>query len=172
MADSILEAFIDRQQLHDILVARWCVGIDTVNWKLYRSAFADEVDVTMPDPASAGASLSKSWSTEHWVEFVRQIEGFDASQHYLSNFIYDIDGDTALVKTYLAAEHHLDGDYFTLGGQSTHTFERTPDGWKVVKVALIPWWTKGNKLLIAKAAERYLSNQAPRSTMAVTQSLP
>ena len=167
MADSILEALIDQQQLHDILVRRWCIGIDTVNWKLYRSAFADEVEITMPDPSSAGTSFSKRWSTEHWVEFVRQIEGFDASQHYLSNFIYDIDGDTAVVKTYLVAEHHLGGDYFTLGGQSTHAFERMSDGWKVVKVTLLPWWTKGNQLLMAEAAERYISKQAPRSAMAV-----
>jgi len=166
MTDAILKALFDQQQLHDILVGRWCIGIDTVNWKLYRSTFLDEVEAVMPNPAAPDASSSKTWKTEDWVELVRQVEGFDATQHYVSNFIYDIDGDAAVVKTYLIAEHHLGGDYFTLGGQSAHSFRRTSDGWKVVKVALVPWWTKGNQLLMAKAAERYASKQAPRSAMA------
>ena len=40
-----LETVFERQRLHDILVQRWCLGVDTSNWRLYRSAFADEVQM-------------------------------------------------------------------------------------------------------------------------------
>ncbi|HSZ07537.1 MAG TPA: nuclear transport factor 2 family protein [Steroidobacteraceae bacterium] len=162
-----LETLIEQQRLHDLLVQRWCLGVDTVDWRLYKSVLSNEVEMDFPNPWSATASLPTVWKSSDWIEFVRQIEGFDATQHYISNFIYDINGNAAVVKTYLAAEHHMGNEYFTLGGRSTHTFKRTPDGWRVVKAALRPWWTKGNPALLAKAAERYAAKQAPRSQKAI-----
>src|SRR5882757_5591835 len=162
-----LETVLDRQRLHDILVQRWCIGADTLNWKLYRSAFADEVQMEFPDPSSPGVISSKLWRVEDWVAVARGLEGFDATQHYLSNFTYHIHGASAEVSSYLAAEHHLGLDYFTLGGRSTYSLERSADDWKVVKVALAPWWTKGDQTLLAKAGERYASGQAPRSKAAI-----
>jgi len=162
-----LETVFERQRLHDILVQRWCLGVDTLNWKLYRSAFADEVQMEFPDPSSPGVISSKSWRVEDWVAVARRLEGFDATQHYLSNFIYHINGASAQVSSYLAAEHHLGPDYFTLGGRSTYSLERRSDDWKVVKVALAPWWMRGDQALLAKAGERYASGQAPRSTAAI-----
>ena len=162
-----LETVFDRQRLHDILVQRWCLGVDTLNWKLYRSAFAEEVQMEFPDPSSPGIISSKLWRLEDWIVVARGLEGFDVTQHYLSNFIYHINGATAEVSSYLVAEHHLGPDYFTLGGRSIFTLERGADDWKVVKVALAPWWTKGDQALLAKAGERYATGQAPRSKVAI-----
>lgn len=161
------DIILERERLHDILVGRWCLGVDTLNWKLYRNTFAEEVELEFPDPSSPGVVSSKLWRVEDWVAVVRRLEGFDATQHYLSNFIYHIAGASAEVSSYLVAEHHLGSDYFTLGGRSTHILERTADGWKVVKAALAPWWMKGDQTLLAKAGERYASGQAPRSMTAI-----
>lgn len=159
-----LEMLVDGQHLYDLLVRYWCAGVDTVNWKLYRAILADEVEMNFPGSSS---TMPVVWKSDDWIRFARQIEGFDSTQHCVSNFTYDIHGDTALVTTYLVAEHHLGNEYFTLGGQSTHTFVRAPDSWKMIKASLQPWWTKGNSNLVAKAAERYLDNQAPRSSKAI-----
>jgi hypothetical protein len=157
----------ERDHLYDLIVGRWCLGIDTLDWKLYRSAFADAVHVEFPDPLSPVIVKSKHWRTDDWIDIVRRVEGFDSTQHFLSNFRFQVDGDAAEVSSYLLAEHHLDGDHFTLGGQSSHSLKRGADGWQVVKVALRPWWTKGDQALLARAVERYASGRAPRSATAV-----
>jgi len=162
-----LETVIEQQRLHDVLVRGWCIGVDTLNWKLYRSVLAGEVEMDFPDASTAGASTPKKWQTDAWIKLARQVEGFDATQHCVTNFIYDINGDSAVVRSYIIADHHLGGEFFTLGGQSIHTFERTAQGWRIVKVGLHPWWMKGNPALMGKAAERYLAKQAPRSAKAI-----
>jgi hypothetical protein len=162
-----LENVFERQRLYDLLVQRWCLGVDTLDWKLYRSAFADKVQMEFPDPSSPGVISSQLWRAEDWVTVARRLEGFDATQHHLSNFVYHVDGASAEVSAYLVAEHHLGPDHFTLGGRSTYCLERSGEDWKVVKVALAPWWTKGDQVLLAKAGERYASGQAPRSAAAI-----
>ena len=162
-----LATVLDRQSLHDILVQRWCLGADTLNWKIYQTAFAEEVQIEFPDHMSPGIVSSKIWRIEDWVAAGRRLEGFDATQHCLSNFIYHIDGASAVVSSYIVAEHHLGPDSFTVGGQSTYNFQRRTNDWKVVKVTLSPWWTRGDQTLLGKAAERYASGQAPRSAAAI-----
>jgi len=87
-----LETLIERQQLHDLLITCWCTGVDTVNWKLYRAVLADEVEMDFPGPSSVNASLPVVWKSDDWIGFARQIEGFDSSQHCVSNFIYGFSG--------------------------------------------------------------------------------
>ncbi|WP_165191620.1 nuclear transport factor 2 family protein [Caulobacter soli] len=158
---------IERQNLNDLLVGRWCLGADTLNWKLYRSAFDDAVEMDFPDASNPSVSSSRVWRIDEWIAYARLLEGFDVTQHYLSNFRYQVTESAAEVSTYLIAEHHLGGRHFTLGGQSTHTLKRGAEGWKVVKVALTPWWTRGDQTLPAEAGARYAAGQAARSATAI-----
>jgi len=161
-----METLIEQQRLYDLIVRCWCVGVDTLDWKLYRSVLADEIEMHFPDPSDAGKAAPKRWLADDWVQVARGAEGFDATQHCVSNFIFDFDGNSAAVTSYLVASHQLGGAVFTLGGQSVHGFERTAEGWKIVKVAVRPWWMTGDPTLMGKAGERFLSKQAPRSAIA------
>jgi hypothetical protein len=161
------ETLIEREKIRDILVGYWCTGTDTVNWKMYRSVFADDFEGQLPNLSPPGSPPPEPLNADEWMNLARQVEGFDATQHVVSNLVYDISGDTAVVTAYLVAEHHLSGESFVLGGQSAHTLSRTPEGWKVTKVSINPWWTRSEAGLMAKAAERYASGLAPRSALAV-----
>jgi hypothetical protein len=163
-----LDSLIEQQHLVDLLVQRWCLGVDKVNWQLVRSIHAeDEIEVNYYSPALPGVPPPRKWKTDEWLEFCRQIEGFDVTQHCLTNFSFDISPDLAVVKSYLTAEHQLNSQSYLVGGQYTHTFRRTVQGWRLFKVALDPWYTRGDQALFVAAAERYTKGVAPRSKLAI-----
>jgi hypothetical protein len=158
---------LDRTILHDIIVDVWCPGLDTLNWRSLRALYDDEVFIHWHGVGMEGMPEAKHWPTDEWLGYSRAMEGFDVTQHNVSNFRYTFSGDKAKVRTNLYAEHHIDDASIVMGAIYTHDFRRDGASWKVIGVELDVWWLRGDRGLMMRAYERALGGQAPRSELAV-----
>jgi len=134
------------------VLARFAHGIDGRDWILYRSIFADEVDVdyTSYRPGSAARMAAHEWVARAH----RLFSGLDATSHVLVNPWFRPDAEGVLVQTSMRADHFLDGARYTLGGRYVHRLVHAGDAWRVRAVTLTVTWEEGDKGLLATAAER------------------
>lgn len=140
-----------RAEVLDVL-ARFAHGIDGRDWSLYRSVFADEVDV---DYTSYRAGSAGRMTADDWVARARRLfPGLDATSHALSNPWLRPDDQGLQVQTSMRADHLLDGARYTLGGRYLHWLADTGEGWRIRAVTLVVTWEEGDKGLLATAAER------------------
>ncbi len=98
-------------------------------------------------------------AADEWVSRAQALfPGLDASQHCLYNPIVTVDGDTADISVYVQAEHFLtnaDGDnWFTLGGYYADRLTRVDGEWRISGKKLVVTWNRGNRHVLALAAER------------------
>lgn len=155
MAAEKVEVLVARAELQE-LIHRYAFGIDTRDWALFRSIFADELYM---DFSSFSGAPGEHMSGDTWVARCRaMLPGFDATQHLLSNFMFDLDGDSGKVTVYMQAEHFIanrDGDAsHTLGGYYVHQVRRGPPGWKIHGTTLNVTWSRGNRHVYQLAAAR------------------
>jgi hypothetical protein len=141
------------------VVYRYALGIDTRDWTLYRSIFADEVDI---DFSSYNGRPAQRMSTDTWVARLRQqFTGLAATQHSMTNPIADVRGDEATVRMYMQAEHVLDDDLaspvFTIGGYYTDQLARVDGRWLLTGVTLTVLWRRGDPGSMVTAVERSAS---------------
>ena len=153
--DAGLRRLTDQAAVCDTLY-RFAAGIDRRDWRLYRSVFTDEIEL---DYGSYRAGNTGPMAADAWVDRARLLfTGLDASQHCLYNPRVSVAGDTASCEIYVQAEHVLrdcpDGDWWTLGGWYSDRLVRAGDGWKIRGKKLTVAWTRGNRGIMALAAER------------------
>ncbi|MFN3257838.1 MAG: nuclear transport factor 2 family protein [Ilumatobacter sp.] len=142
-------------------VHEFAYGIDTRDWALYRSIFADgPIDF---DYSSYHGRPGSSMDADAWVANVRPLfDGLDATQHSMSNPLVDVDGDTARCRMYMQAAHFLWRDdllaetgsaesEFTIGGYYDDRLVRTASGWKLTAVTLTVFWRRGNAAIMSLA---------------------
>ncbi len=137
-------------------VLNYATGIDRHQWDLYRSIFADEITL---DFSSWSGDPASTMPANDWVAGVRAaLEPFDATQHVLTNFSIDLDGNRAICTCYMAAHHHLivegDRQMHSIGGYYIHELEREGDGWLIHKTQLNVTWEMGDRGLFELAARR------------------
>ena len=150
-----LQALLDREEVRET-VYRYATGVDTRDWELYRSIFADRVHV---DFSSWNGRPGAETSADEWVAGVKVLfTGLDATQHVMSNPIVDLDGDRAVCTVYMKAEHFLyseaGDDSFAIGGYYRDTLVRTGAGWRIDGVTLTVTWRRGNEGVMTRGAER------------------
>jgi len=154
MSELTTQILLDRAEISDVF-HRYAQGVDTRDWKLWRTCFTDDVV----------ADFSSIWSGGIWQsadELVaagkRLISGLDATQHIITNHTHDIQGDTAKCTSYLHAQHvlknDLGGDHNVLAGYYTYNMARTPEGWKIKSYSLTVTWATGNAGIFDLAGER------------------
>lgn len=134
------------------VLARFAHGIDGRDWELYRSVFADHIDVDYSSyrPGSVGRIPADAW-----VDRARQLfPGLDASQHVLANAWLQAEGDEVLARTSMRADHFLDGARYTLGGHYLHRLHRRGQVWLIRGVTLTMTWQEGDPAMLALAARR------------------
>lgn len=156
MNKTLLQRLADESDLRD-LIHRYAFGLDTKDWVLWRSVFADEVVMDMsdyqpePPPRAAPADLVVKNAA---VLFA----GLERSQHLMGSHRYKIDGDRATITAHMRAEHWLDtgkgGDRYTMFGTYTDDAIRTTDGWKLIRVKLALLREEGNRSLMREAVRR------------------
>jgi len=172
--EAALQELIDRKDISDA-VHNYAFGADSCNWNLYRSVLADEIELDFS--SSYGSTPFQVMSADKWVHFVSNvIAGFDATQHTMSNFAYDIDGDRADVRVYVCAEHHFshtDGERnVAIGGYYVKQMKRTAKSWKISKCKLIQTWVRGPTQLFDLAAQRVKNGLASRPVWTSGTSAP
>jgi hypothetical protein len=120
----------DREQIGDVLI-RYATGIDRKDWQLFRSCWADELEVDY-------AEVGKFTDPDAFTELMEQLHGsMGSTYHRLSNFVIDVQGDRAEVRSYVHAVLMLkpgDADnWIDVVGHYEDEFVRTPAGWRIFK---------------------------------------
>ncbi len=130
------EIVADRMAISDVVI-QYATALDRRDWSLLRSILNDPVWI---DYRSFDPELNREMSADEWVDSVKGLAGFDATQHLSTNHVHYLDGDIATCVSCMHAGHFLskpDGEYFCfLYGYYTTELTRYADGWRIHKVRL------------------------------------
>lgn len=151
----------DREDIKTV-VLRYATGADLRDWEMLQSVFADQVDI---DFSSFGGGPVTTVSSEEYLGFVKAlIPGFDSTQHQLTNFVIDINGNEANCVAYMQAEHFVATEdeelCHTVGGYYTYRLTKENTDWKVCSLKLSATWSRGDMRAHEIAAQRAASNQS------------
>ena len=119
---------------------KYAIGIDTKDYKLFRSIFYDDVEVSIVYTPNFGTGNTVNIKgADNWVNYVdSEISKFRNTQHMLGNPMIAYDGKVAIVRTDLRAIHYYadrpDESTTFWGYYETHMVNK--DGWKVIKHTL------------------------------------
>jgi SnoaL-like domain len=125
-------------------------GIDTRDWELLESQFADpfELDYSSHRAGSTGIVTPSEWV----ARARRRFETMKATQHSMTNPRVLIDGDTARCRMYIEAWHvaDLDGatEWCTIGGEYHNQLVRADGRWIISHLELERRWTIGNPAVL------------------------
>ena len=142
MDESKLQKLIDRNEIIDTL-NRYATSVDTRDWDLLLTAYTDEIEVDM---ISVGRPEVLTMSAKDFGELIeRAVLPFDSTQHLLSNYVVEINGDSATCVAYLHVQHfRMEGDEakaVTRGGYYSNNLVRTSEGWRINKYKVVITWT-------------------------------
>jgi SnoaL-like domain len=139
---------------------RYATGVDTRDWALYRSVFAEEVelDFSSYDPGRKPVTIA----ADDYVAGLKPLfGGLAMSQHMMSNPLVELEGDTAQITMYVRAHHVLDPEdpesFYTVGGFYQNRLVRDGGDWKLVRVKLNVTWTLGHPEIMDAARARGIS---------------
>jgi hypothetical protein len=111
------------------VLTRYATGIDRCDWPLFRSCWTDEVDLDYGDVGrfTDPDALTQLFSQLH--------DPMGPTYHRLTNFVIDVDGDTATARTYVHAVLMLTPDdganWVEATGHYDDELSRTGDGWRI-----------------------------------------
>ena len=138
-------------------VYRYAYGVDTRDFVLYRSIFAEQVAF---DFTSFQGGEPVVMSADQWVAGVRALfTELAATHHAMTNPLTAIEGDTATCRMYVQAHHVYRADdpasWYTIGGYYDDTLVRSvdgPAGWLLTGVTLTVLWRRGDPEIMTQAA--------------------
>ena len=120
----------DREQITDVLV-QYATGIDTRDWPLFRKCFTAGVR------ADYGDAIGIWTDVDGITDFmVAAHEGMFATTHRMTNFVIEVNGDTASVRSYVHAVLVITDDppnWIDAVGHYVDRLVRTADGWRIAE---------------------------------------
>lgn len=150
----------------DELVYCSMLAMDARDWAIYRSKLTDDAVFDFVD---SGAAIDDSAEPvvggDKFVEVLSSvIDGFDSTQHVVTNMYHSVGGNRAKTHCYVVAEHFLNnacGDKsISSGAHCEIECDKTRFGWRISKLRLHNLWYRGNTSLFQLAAQRS-SSAAP-----------
>jgi ketosteroid isomerase-like protein len=153
MSDSARDKAAIDQAIHNVARAA-----DLRQWDLLLASFADrvELDYGSPERVSGGEIVAR------WRPL---LSAFDSTQHVISDAEIAVTGDRAEVRSTFRATHVMrgaaGGETWVLSGRYEHTLERTPSGWKIARMRMVPAESLGNPALLEVAKARAAAAPAP-----------
>jgi 3-phenylpropionate/cinnamic acid dioxygenase small subunit len=118
----------DHEPITDVLV-RYATGIDTKDWALFRTCFTDDVQA---DYGEGVGSWSDVDAITEYMTFMHA-EMVD-TKHRLTNFVIEVDGDSATASTYVHAVLVVTNDpltWYEPVGRYEDRLVRTSEGWRI-----------------------------------------
>lgn len=118
----------DRAQIAEVLI-RYATGIDRRDWALFRSCWTDAIDADYDTVGrfSNANEITDAMTTIH--------ANMGPTYHRMSNFVIDVDGDRAAVRSYVHAVLMVTaGDpnnWVDAIGHYEDVFVRTAEGWRI-----------------------------------------
>ena len=139
----------DRQAIEDVLVA-YTHALDQRDWAKLTDCFTPGATTYYGELGGSNANRDEIVGT------CRQaLEPIEASQHLVSNFAIDVEGDSARTVCYLNALHATKGtpggEVCTVYGTYRDQLERTDQGWRISHRELDIGWVDGNLAVMSGA---------------------
>jgi len=124
------------------VVTRYCRALDTKDWALLGTVFLGDATAELGNPL-------RLEGVDAIVDRIRTaLENLDDCQHLVGNHEVVVDGDSAMHRCYLQAQHvrhaATGGPNYIVGGRYEDRLSRTPDGWRIAHRTLVVMWTEGN----------------------------
>jgi len=136
-----LRRLLDRRAIEDVVV-EYARAVDARDWAALAGCFTDDCVV---DYALSGRATGPD---EVVALCLTAVEPLDVTQHYVSNVVAAVDGDTAESVCSLAAQHVRDGRSFAFGGAYHDEWHRTAGGWRIRRRRLERRWTAGDRSVV------------------------
>jgi len=144
---------------------RYAQGLDTKDWAMVRSCFADRVFIDYAGVSEATGSADVARASDDWMPVLQGvINGFDITRHLITNHRPVITEQEVSCTAYLVADHVIfpdpqvtivtPADVVTVTGEYTNRYERIGGEWKICYSKLVMNYTGGNVDLLARAMER------------------
>ena len=145
----------DRLMVHDVM-HRYALAIDTKNWALLRTVFAESITA---DFRSFGSKTVFRGSAATWVDMIQStLQGMDATQHMMGNHLYQIEANRAQGTTYIQARHvchnNWGGNTYTIGGHYAVDMVREAAAWRIAAYTLHVTWHDGDRHVLRAAARK------------------
>ena len=127
-----IDEISDRIQIDDLLT-RYTVAIDTKDWDLLDTCFTPDAQV---DYTTSGGVKGPYPEVREWL--AKALAAFSMTQHFISNTVVTIEGDTAKSRTYVINPMGVtrpDGSLhiFTVGAYYNDKLVHTDDGWRIAE---------------------------------------
>ena len=139
--DARLQLLLDRAEIGDLMLA-FGAALDAKDWRAYAGVFTEDASFTILGQERRGRE-------EIAAGPARDLERFDAMQHFSCNHRILVDGDEASASHYLIAVHVPDADrpalHADIGGRYDCRCVRTEAGWRFVEVKLSVLWSGGER---------------------------
>jgi len=129
-------------------------GADLGQWDAVGAAFADHVELDYGTPEQ----LTPQQIVDRWAPLFAEL---DATEHRVRDLAVALNGDRASATSRFRAEHVMrgaaGGETWVLEGSYEHDLARTPGGWKVTRMRMIPGQSSGNTGMMAEVQARMAS---------------
>ena len=142
----------DREEIKEVR-HRFALALDTRDWELFGSLFADEVDADLPALGVPQGTVPRSDLVETFGYAFRRPASEMGTQQLYGNFIIEVRGDEATSSSYFVGHHHIPGfeggEDATLRARYVDRLVRTPDGWKISALTIHVFSIVGNPRVFA-----------------------
>lgn len=121
---------------------KYAQGIDKKDWTTFRSIVNERV---YGDFSKWGMGAPGELSADQMTGMVQGLfskEGL-VTQHYMTNFLIDVEGDQAHGEVYVFARHKLGDEVMNLNAYYICDYVKTETGWKISSIEMIPRWDEG-----------------------------
>lgn len=156
------------QTLREALIANYnayAEGLDSKNWPLVRSCFADEILIDYGPLSAPTGPADVPRRADDWMGYLQGvINGFDITRHTITNHRFVINDGQVSCRAYLVADHilfpepgnpHISAqDNITIVGEYNNTYGEFAGQWKIVKSELVVNFSHGNLGLFERATQR------------------
>jgi uncharacterized protein (TIGR02246 family) len=141
-----LQALRDHREI-TALCARYATALDTKDWPLLATCFADDPVFVHPGGRLDGfaAILARTAAA---------LTPLDRTQHLLGNITPDVDGDSARCRCYFQAQHVRagtpGGETYLIAGEYADRLVRLDSGWRIAERVQSYLWRAGNRAVVAR----------------------
>ena len=143
----MIETLWNRAEIERVML-NFGRALDTGNWPLYRSCFADRFQVNFE---RLTGHPEVHVDADLWTRFAEVILTPVRRHHQYSNFCATLDGDRADAVIYMVARHWKPTDggsaEYTQNGWYENRFARIGGQWKITRLLHTFQWVSGNGAL-------------------------